>query len=60
MVNHKYYSAKEVAEILGISRQTLIRYEKKGIFPKPKRNRINHWREYTKADLEKLKNILGR
>jgi DNA-binding transcriptional MerR regulator len=54
------YTVNEVAKILGISRQTLIRYEKRGIFPKPKRNYINRWREYTKEDIKKLKKILGR
>ncbi|RKY38391.1 MAG: hypothetical protein DRP72_01880 [Candidatus Omnitrophota bacterium] len=60
MVRNKYYSAKEAAEILGISKQTLLRYEKRGIFPKPKRNLVNRWREYTESDVEKLKKILGR
>ena len=46
--------------MLGVSKQTLLRYEKKGIFPKAKRNTINHWREYTEADLQKLKHVLGR
>ncbi|MFH1771687.1 MAG: MerR family transcriptional regulator [Candidatus Omnitrophota bacterium] len=56
----KYYSAQEVAQKLGISKQTLLRYEKKGIFPHPKRNLVNHWREYSEKDLEKLKIIIGR
>ncbi|HDN85924.1 MAG: hypothetical protein DRP68_07100 [Candidatus Omnitrophota bacterium] len=60
MVKNKYYSAKEAAELLGISKQTLLRYEKRGIFPKPKRNLVNGWREYTESDLNRLKKILGR
>lgn len=56
----KYYNAREVAQILGISKQTLLRYEKKGFFPRPKRNPINNWREYTWGDIQKLKKILGR
>jgi DNA-binding transcriptional MerR regulator len=56
----KYYSAEEAAKILGISKQTLIRYEQKGIFPKARRNALNGWREYTKGEIEKLKNIMGR
>lgn len=56
----KYLNAEEIAERLGISKQTLIRYEKKGIFPKAKRNLVNSWREYTETDLDKMKNILGR
>ena len=50
---------KDVADILGISKRTLFRYEKKGIFPKPRRNLINSWRKYTEDDIKKLKQILG-
>lgn len=58
---HKaYYSAQEIAKVLGISKQTLLRYEKKKIFPRPKRNPINKRREYWPAEVEKLKSILGR
>ncbi len=60
MIRKKYYNAQEVAKELGISKQTLLRYEKRGVFPKPKRNLVNGWREYTVADLTKLKKILGR
>ncbi|RLD18428.1 MAG: hypothetical protein DRI36_01465 [Caldiserica bacterium] len=56
----KFYTAKEASEMLGISKQTLIRYEKRGFFPKPKRNAINGWREYTLEEIEKLKKIMGR
>ena len=56
----RYYSATEVAKTLGISKQTLIRYESKKIFPKAKRNAVNRWREYTLEDIKRLKKILGR
>jgi len=56
----KYYSATEVAQALGISKQTLIRYEKKKIFPKAKRNPINERREYTVEEVEQFKKIIGR
>ncbi len=56
----KYYTATEIAKILGISKQTLIRYESKKIFPKAKRNAVNRWREYTLRDIKVLKKILGR
>lgn len=53
----KYFTVEEVALSLNLSRQTVIRYEKKGIFPKPLRNPINKWRQYTTKDIEKLKKI---
>ena len=54
------YSAQEIADILGISKQTLLRYEKKRIFPRPRRNPINKHREYSPEDIARLKLILGR
>lgn len=59
-VKQDYFNAQEVAKILGISKQTLIRYEKKGVFPESRRNPVNQWREYTESDLTRLKTILGR
>jgi DNA-binding transcriptional MerR regulator len=56
----KYLNAQAVAQKLGISKKTLVRYENKGIFPKPKRNLVNGWREYTDSELGKLEKILGR
>ncbi len=55
-----YYGTQEVARMLGISKQTLLRYEQKKIFPRTRRNPINKRREYSPADIQKLKNILGR
>jgi len=59
-MRRKYFTAQEVAYKLGISKQTLLRYEKKGIFPKPRRNLVNGWREYTEYDIERMRKILGR
>ena len=56
----KIYRVAQVALKLGISKQTLVRYEKKGIFPRSPRNRINSWREYTSEDILKMKAILRR
>lgn len=60
MVNRKIYTVEETAHFLEISKQTLIRYEKKGVFPRPHRNPINKWREYSLDDINRLKKILGR
>ncbi len=56
----KIYKTAQVAQKLGISKQTLLRYEKKGILPKFSRNHINSWREYTEEDVRKMKNILRK
>ena len=55
---NKKYNVQEVADMLGIYRGTVINYEKKGIFPPPRRNPINKYREYTEEDIHKLKAIL--
>ncbi|MCD6412978.1 MAG: MerR family transcriptional regulator [Elusimicrobia bacterium] len=60
MKTRKYLTAGEVASALGISKQTLVKYEKFGIFPKARRNNLNGWREYTREDVEILKKIMGR
>jgi len=59
-VQKPFYSSQDVAKLLGISKQTLLRYERKRIVPKAKRNLINKRREYSAADLVKLKELLGR
>ena len=60
MKGERYYSVTETAQLLGISKQTLIRYENKKLFPAAKRNALNGWREYTEEDIRKLKAIMGR
>jgi DNA-binding transcriptional MerR regulator len=56
----KFFNANQVARLLNISKQTLLRYEQKGIFPKAQRNNVNNWREYTEEDVHVLRNIMGR
>ena len=60
MIAEKYYRIKEVARILGISKQTIIRYETRGLFPSARRNALNGWREYTQKEIAQLKVIMGR
>lgn len=56
----KFYTAQEVADILGIHKRTLVNYENRGVFPKSRRNPVNHWRQFSKDDVKKLKEILQR
>lgn len=58
MVEEKIFTSQQVAEKLGISKQTLLRYEKRGIFPKARRSPINGWRLYTESNLKKLREIM--
>lgn len=54
----KKYTVQEVADFLGIYRGTVINYEKKGVFPRARRNPINDYREYTEEDIDHLKKII--
>ncbi|RKY43123.1 MAG: hypothetical protein DRP85_00360 [Candidatus Makaraimicrobium thalassicum] len=54
----KKYTVQQVANMLDIYRGTVINYEKRGIFPLPRRNPINGYREYTEEDIENLRRIL--
>jgi DNA-binding transcriptional MerR regulator len=58
MTKNKFFTAGEAARELGISKQTLFRYEKKKVLPNPRRNLINRWRQYTEEDVRKLKEIM--
>ena len=58
MIAKKKYNVQEVANMLGIYRGTVINYEKKGIFPDPRRNPINGYREYTEEDVQDLRRVL--
>jgi len=57
-LHKKRYNIQEVADLLGIYRGTIKNYEKKGIFPKARRNPINKYREYAPQDIDILKRIL--
>ena len=57
-LNKQRYNIQEVANILGIYKGTIKNYEAKGIFPKPRRNPINHYREYAPQDIDILRRIL--
>lgn len=59
-MKERYYSAETAAQLLGISKQTLIRYENKRLFPAARRNALNGWREYTEDDIKKLRALMGR
>jgi len=60
MVNRRFLTVEEAAQRLGISKQTMVRYESRGVFPKPHRNPINRWRQYTPEDVERLNAILKK
>ncbi|MFH0790321.1 MAG: MerR family transcriptional regulator [Candidatus Omnitrophota bacterium] len=60
MAKGRFFTGQQVAQRLGISKQTLFRYEKKGVFPKPPRSVINRWRQYTEDDIKRLQDIIKK
>ncbi len=56
----KYYRVSDVCKILGIFKNTLYNWEKKGKIPKAHRDPMSGWRLYSEEDIEKIKKISGR
>jgi len=54
-----YYNPHQAANLIGISKQTLIRWEKKKKIPLAKRNQLNQHRVYTNEDIEIIKQLMG-
>ena len=48
-----YYSTSELAKLIGVSKNTLIRWEDEGVIPKPLRDGRG-WRVWTKDTLERI------
>ena len=49
----EYFSMKEAAKRVGVTKNTLFRWEKQNKIPPPKRDR-NGWRVYAAEDIPKI------
>lgn len=58
MQGARKFTVQQVADILGVYRGTVINYEKRGIFPPPRRNPINGYREYSEEDIDAMRKRL--
>jgi len=56
----KYYRVSEVCKAVGIFKNTLYNWEKKGKIPKAYRDPMSGWRLYSEKDIEKIRRISGR
>jgi len=56
----KYYTVSGVCARLGIFKNTLYNWERKGKIPKAYRNPMSGWRLYTKNDIDRIKKLSGR
>lgn len=53
----KYYTMNEVTTLLGISKNTLINWEKEGKIPQARRQEISKYRIWTEEEFEDIKKI---
>ncbi len=51
------YSTQEAAEIIGVSKKTLLNWLKEKKIPEPRRNEKNNYREWTAEDIALAKNV---
>ena len=58
--NNNRYTAREVAEFLGVYKRTLFNWEKANKIPKAKRDPMNNYRYYTVEDVKELRKITKR
>lgn len=60
MKDKKRYLMREVAEILGVNRRTILNWEQAGKIPVAKRDPMSNYRVYSEEDVKKLRKITGR
>ncbi len=58
-MKEQYFTAKQVADILGIAKSQLLAKEQEGILPKPKRQPNSKFRYYSTDDLAFIRRALG-
>ena len=56
-MRHLHYTVHEAAAKLGVSAQTLRRYERDGIVAPPPRDR-NGWRRYDEAHITRIQQVI--
>ena len=50
-----YYRTADVCQLLGVSRTTLFRWLKTGVFDEPKYRDRRGWRLFTKDEVDKMR-----
>lgn len=58
VTKNRTYSTEEAAEVLGISKSTILRWFKQGRIEEVRRDR-NGWRVFTQADLTAIRKKVG-
>jgi excisionase family DNA binding protein len=53
-------TSSEVAEVLGVSKDTIYRWLRQGKIPEPMRNPINTYRVFTQRDVDRMSALMTR
>ncbi len=54
----EYFKSAEVAELLGVTKQTLLNWLKRGVITEPERNPTTGYRLWTEKDIEGIRRSL--
>ena len=54
----QYLKSAEVAELIGVTKQTLLNWLRKGLITEPERNPATGYRLWTEKDIERIRRFL--
>ncbi len=54
-----YLRSQEVADVLGITKRTLMNWLRTQKIPEPERNRANRYRRWTAQDVDRIRQIIA-
>jgi DNA-binding transcriptional MerR regulator len=54
-----YMRSQEVADVLGITKRTLMNWLRLRRIPEPERNQVNRYRRWTPQDVERIRQIIA-
>ena len=54
----EYFKSAEVAELIGVTKQTLLNWLRQGLITEPERNPATGYRLWTEKDIERIRRFL--
>ena len=54
-----YLKSQEVADVLGITKRTLMNWLRAEKIPEPERNQTNRYRRWTAQDVQRIRQIIA-
>jgi DNA-binding transcriptional MerR regulator len=54
-----YLKSQEVADVLGITKRTLMNWLRSEKIPEPERNQANRYRRWTAQDVQRIRQIIA-